>query len=290
MRRFKKSWKKILSLGLVIIIGISAIGGIAGFAARDTKTISSTAFSRGALDENGMYVKTKQSIYTEKAFECIGLCIEQDFESHATYDVYYYDYDGKFLESRKGLTGTYSEDYAFAKLARIVIHPTIPEDETENDFSIKFYEVYGIANDFTIKVNKNQEYLYEDSINLYNEDKASTDKSCRDTATGDWSTNTLYDVNGAKTTEKIEVFDENGKAVYEKYDVYVKFSIPAKTDLHVCLGDSDGTVVKRFDKALREINDEGWVKFTFEIPGDVEFEHLRITMPSDADCYIFGYN
>ena len=163
-KTFKKiNWKKVLSGILAVIVCITAISGIAALAKNDTKTISSTAFECGALDDNGKYVKSDQSIYTKEAFGCIGLRVAPDFESNATYDVYYYDSNDTLVEIKSDLTGVYDEDYPLhmATKARIVIHPEVPSDFDEDDFKISFYEVYSYANKFEITVNKKQDYVSE---------------------------------------------------------------------------------------------------------------------------------
>ena len=138
-KKFKKAnWKKILCAILVCLVGITALGGIATLARDKTKSIGVTAFKRGDLNENGAYVESDQSIYTEEAFNCIGLRVAPDFECNSTFDVYYYDYNGNFIESKLGLSDVYDEDSPLAKTARIVIHPQIPKDTNKKDFKISF--------------------------------------------------------------------------------------------------------------------------------------------------------
>ena len=261
MKKIKKSWVKILSLALVAVLGFAVIGGIAGFATRDTRTIPSTSFSRGGLDDKGIHVDTKQSIYTKEAFECSGLKIEQDFESHATYDVYYYDYDGNFLKSDKGLSGNYTADSKFtlAKCARIVIHPEIPVDEKE--YEIGYFEVYGIAKNVKITVAKDSSYQYSDSKNLYEEDSVikSTDTK----------------------TITLSLLDEDSEATFNKYDVWVKVTTTGDSSVIVTM--SGETVVDA------DIKQSGWTVYTFEVPEECPV-NCSLTIPLSADCYIFGYN
>ena len=166
MRKFKKiNWRGILS---AILVGVLLVGSVAGLGAvfgKDTKNISSTAFSVGAIDENGNYVKSDVSIYTKDLFECQGLSIEPDFEATGTYRVFYYSEDKNFIGSTDALNaadGVYNKgaEYAFATYARVMITPEVPVDEDgneEEEFKIRFYEAVSYASDYTISVNKKQD-------------------------------------------------------------------------------------------------------------------------------------
>ena len=147
----KVSFKKVFGLILLLLVVVTVVGSITAYKSRDTKTISSTEFSRGGLDESGEYVKTDKTLYTKEMFECKGLKITQDFESNLSYRVYFYGYDEKFL--------TFSDRFhkenkefdvpSYAKYARVVLIPDGDED-------ISFFDVYGIANDVEITVSKEQ--------------------------------------------------------------------------------------------------------------------------------------
>ncbi|MBE6645026.1 MAG: hypothetical protein E7612_06585 [Ruminococcaceae bacterium] len=276
MQKFKKNWLKVVSLVLVVGLGMAVIGGLAGFAVRDTTSISSNEFSRGALDSNGIHVETKQSIYTKDDFSCMGLKIEQDFESHATYDVYYYDVNGRFLKAEKGLSGNYTadDDFLLAKSARVVIHPEIPEDEDAEDYTIGFFEVYGIAKELKITVDKEQKYPYE-SANLYDEKKLQT-------------------VDGNSYTSKIALFDSKNKSVYEKYDVYVPASVEESFVLKFIDSNSTEWIPELSDNFYTSQTVGDWVKISFAISDldqTAEYVSFQLGVPSTTSgCYIFGYN
>lgn len=282
--KFKTNWKKILSAILAVIVCITVIGGIAALAKSDSKSISSTAFSHGALDENGKYVKTDRSIYTEEAFGCIGLRVAPDFESNATYDVFYYDYDDRLLEAKEGLTGVYDEDYPLAKKARIVIHPEIPDDVDEDDYKIAFYDVYSIARKFEITVDKKQDYKYSNCENLFKLENVVNGQT--------------FFVNGP--TEYVEYAEnENLKTSgeiaitgdFEFYDVYIRR--PSQSDIFavsVIAANEDDKVLAHQSYDLTDLNAGEWCKMTLEVPETDAEMYLVARMPKDADCYIFGYN
>ena len=158
-------WKEV---GIIILLGALALGAIVGIGAavtNKTKTVSSLEFARGEVDENGVYVKSETSIYTKNLIECQGLEITPDFEATGTYQVFYYDTNKLFLGTSGELNassgGTYKkrQDFPYAKYCRIMITPEVPVDDdgyVEEDYKIKFYEVVGIADKFTITVNKEQ--------------------------------------------------------------------------------------------------------------------------------------
>ena len=285
----KISWKKVICGVFVAIIVICCIGGISScFREDNTKTISSSVFSRGGLDENGEHVVTNKSLVTEESFDCIGLRIVPDFDSHLTYDVYYYDYYDNLIEKKLGLKKTYDEDFPLAKTCRIVIHP---EGSDDKDFEIGYFDVRGIAKKLTITVDKEQKYLYDYSINLYNEDTLTSGKSLFDDSNYTFNSVSLYSNPGAKATESFKITDADGEVIYEKYDIYVRFGIPARANLHALLASADGTKVAVFSKDLVNMSVGDWTKITVEIPDDIsKIDHLRVSMPNDADCYIFGYN
>jgi hypothetical protein len=292
MARFKRkiNWKSILSATLAVVILVGCAAGITALVRKDTKTISSLAFKCGDLDENGVYTPSETAIYTKEAFDCIGLRVEPDFEFNGTYDVYYYDYNGNFLEKRVDLVDIYDEDFPLAKMARIVIHPEIPEDVDKDDFKVKFYEVTKYANLLKITVDKDQDYLYDSSINLYNEDAVEEGKTLYSTTTNKCNTVILTENGGAKTTESLDIRNDDGSYMFEKYDVYVKVLVPAKSNLHVVVGAEDGTEVEAIYKDLLNLQVDSWVKVTIEMPDSNDADHLRVSLPFDAECYIFGYN
>ena len=151
--RTNKSKKTILNIVLIALSCILVFGLVFGIAKtvgdKDTKTIH-PSFSVGSLTADGKYQESENQIYTKKAFECTGLNVALDFDAEITYQIFFYNYDGAFLESTTSLSAHYTDGAPlFATHARIVITPN--EDE-----EIKFYEVAGYANQISIKVDKVQ--------------------------------------------------------------------------------------------------------------------------------------
>lgn len=294
----KISWKSIISIVLIIAAVVAIGAGVSALAKRDTKNISSLSFSRGGLDEKtGQHVETKATLYTEEAFDCKGLRIEPDFDSHFTYDVYYYGEDGVFLESRLGLTGIYDEDYPLQMKARVVIHPEIPKGESAKDYKINFYEIQSIASKLKITVDKDQNRVY--SSNLCDSNVISELKTFHNASVSSLEWNlldeNLIDYPGVKTSNKIFIDGQ-----YEKYDMYFRFEadkLPPDSYLIACIADNSGKVI-HVDGVpccaaleTQNVNDHNWYKVTIEVPENAGASFLRISMPVDTEnCYVFGYN
>lgn len=158
-------WKDVLVIVLVATIGIGAIVGIGAALTTKTKTVSSLKFERGAIDSTGAFIESDTSIYTADFIECQGLRIEPDFDATGTYQVFYYDANKKFAGATELMNISEKPVYekgntfAFATYCKIVLTPETPKDDDGylvEDYKIKFYEVTGIANKFTITVNKEQ--------------------------------------------------------------------------------------------------------------------------------------
>lgn len=170
----KSKWKSILCGILVVATLIGACAGIAAISKKETKTISSLSFTRGMLDEEGIYQSSETSIFTEDMFECMGLVIEPDVKFTSEYQVFFYNFDGVFLSSSEKYTKTTRlEVPELAKYARVVIY---------TDEEISFWGVNKVARTLDIKVDKEQNFeLYNHfSLDETNPDKVVT-----------------YDINGA---------------------------------------------------------------------------------------------
>ena len=161
MARFKRkiSWKKILSGVLVAVLLLGAVGlGITIFG-NDRKEISNWGYAIGDLDSKGAFKESSQHIYMKDMFSCKGLKVEPKFDNKHTYQLFFYDYDGEFLEcTAEGLKNVYTEkDLPIgAYYCRMVITPDIPKDVSAEDFKVRFWEVIGYADDFTVSVSKDQ--------------------------------------------------------------------------------------------------------------------------------------
>ena len=287
MARFKKkiNWKGIVAAVLTVAIILGVAAGITALVKNDTKTISSLSFSKGDLDESGKYVASETALYTKDAFECIGLRVQPDFEYNGTYDVYYYDDDGILVEAKTDLDGIYDEDPYFAQFARIVIHPDAPQDVDEDDFKINFFDVQKYASQIKITVDKDQKYSYENCVNLFDKSKVVTGSFYSQDYE---SINTLVvDETYAQlvTSEVIKISPDMNKV-----DVFVRANSDTTLYFHACFADEEGNVIKpRYYQSLKDSTNK-WLKVELVVPTDETLDHLRVSLPKDADCYIFNYS
>lgn len=284
MKRFFRRFdaKGLISAILAVAVIVGVVAGVATIFGNETKKISPGAFSKGALDAQGEFVKSDTSLVTKESFECIGLCIEQDFESGAKYDVYYYEKDGDFLESRIGLKGTYDEDFPFATYARVVIHPAIPEDMDSDDFKIRFWETRDYANDLKITVNKDQTQKYETG-NILSQSDVQNETSYIVSGAG-----TL--ITGSTDSESYDCFSIEPK--YKNYDIYVKICKESDSIIGAYAADSaeNGKIVYKVEKSVSDINEDLWVKITLNIKDLEKTTFVGVNVPMDSEICVFGYN
>ncbi len=143
---------RIFTIVLVVLLGIGVItAGVFIFKPKESKRIH-PSFQVGSIDNNGKYVDSDDSIYSDK-FECQGLKIEPNFSTNVKFNVYYYRFDDSFIKADTNETDKYEapndETYRYA---RIVITP----NKTDKNSKIRFWNVSGIANDIKIFVNTDQ--------------------------------------------------------------------------------------------------------------------------------------
>ena len=150
-RKIKRFLGIIIAIALIVGV-IALVGSI--FNPTKTKTVFSSTFKVGGLNEKtGEYVQTDDSLYSDW-IQCKGLVIQPDFETQVEYQVFYYNYDKKFIDATEKLKlETYEKgiDYEYAKYCRIVIYPN-RGGESLDDFKIYFWQVLGYADDITITV------------------------------------------------------------------------------------------------------------------------------------------
>ena len=150
--KLSKSWKKVITIGLSVILAIGTISGlslIAKNAEKNTKTVS-PVYTVGGLDNKGKYVDRDDCIYTKEAFECQGLKITPDFDADVSYQIFYYGKNDKYLGSTEILTDFHEASIPLAAIyARIMIIPN-------TDDVISWYEVGKYADDLTLEISKKQ--------------------------------------------------------------------------------------------------------------------------------------
>ena len=158
MFKFKGKGKRILSIVLLVGILVFCAALIAGAVGRnkadDGYDLVKVGFARGSLDTKGEYTKTKESIYTEEAFECGSeVRVKIDFDSNVTYQIFFYDEDDTFVQTTQEYekTATVSAPDG-AAYARIVVTPEWDDDVDKNDQVVRLWNVRKYAKQLTVMV------------------------------------------------------------------------------------------------------------------------------------------
>ena len=160
-RRKKWTLRRVLSLGLAVLMIVGAVAGIAALTkslTADQKTISPT-FQRGEIDvKTGEQKESNSSLYSDP-FDAKGLTIELDFDAKLSYRVFWYEKEtGNFNYCTESLTQG-AKLYAPAECeARIVLTPLWDKLE-DDDNEISWYEVWSYSSKITILVDKDQDVL-----------------------------------------------------------------------------------------------------------------------------------
>lgn len=166
MARFNFKTKrktKIICIVLAVLVFAGTFGAVALIADND-KTVSTSKFSVGALDDNGQYVESDVSVYTKDAIECQGLKVSPAFDATGTYRIFFYNEDDIFLESTVASAESFDTEIPdIAKYCRIMITPEPEEaDYDEDEWKIRFWQASSYANDFKITVDRHQEFAPTD--------------------------------------------------------------------------------------------------------------------------------
>lgn len=136
---------------LTVLIVLGLAGAVIGLSIQlsrtETTTLGGEAYSIGALDEEtGEYAESTTSIYTRKSYSVSGLKCELSNNAMITYQLFFYDKDGKFVSSTLLLTSDFNGTVpAEAATFKVLITPTNDEDG-----KVSVVEVLGYANQLTV--------------------------------------------------------------------------------------------------------------------------------------------
>ena len=169
--RRRMSTKQLISLILGILLTMGCVFGAVNFFGADTRTISPSAFSVGGLNASGEYVDQESTIFTEDLIECQGLTITPDLKTTSYYKVFLYGHDKQFIESTEALRSIYKLTNTSAQYCRIVIYP---QNTTEDDATLNFFDIWGVAKEFKIEVNRKQSFKVKDYFEPAKTNKVAT--------------------------------------------------------------------------------------------------------------------
>ena len=153
----QKSTKSKVTRILTALLILALVGAVIGLSVSLSRAASSEiggeAYSVGTIDAETGDIDSKEntSIYTRKDLTVDGLKCTLEKNAKITYQIFYYDKDGKFISA----SGTLSADFdgkgipETAKTCKIMITPTSDEDG-----KVSLVEVLGYAAQLTVIVNK----------------------------------------------------------------------------------------------------------------------------------------
>ena len=275
MARYRKKikWKNLLSGALCLLLVIGAVMGITTLTAKETRTIRSTAFSVGGINDDGNYAKTDTSIYTKDMFECQGLTIEPDFEATGTYQVFYYDSAKNFLGATQVMNaedGVYTkgDTFPFAAYCRIMISPSVSvsEKEDEDVFRIRFYEVSRYVKDYTICVSKEQSYWFATDFDH-------SSRTPGKTFSVDETTNRIYEDSSVETVTAFSRFD-----VSKYSELAMQLQVTGGVgNGHLVFADENGCSVGTYSFTLGDgkvVADGSLLFDSIEIPKDAMYCYM----------------
>lgn len=140
---------------VVFVLLLATIGAVISlFFMLDRQTttteIGPEQYMIGGLDDEGAAADVDTSIVTRNAFTVNGLDVEVADEATVTYELFFYDGEGKFISS----TGEQTADFGgsvpeAAETAKIVITPTADEDG-----KVSLTEVIGYASMVTVTIDR----------------------------------------------------------------------------------------------------------------------------------------
>lgn len=257
----KKTWKNALVIGLACITIIGAFVGLSSLFRKSEETTReiTPTYAIGGLTEQGTYKETKESIYTEDAFECQGLDVTLDFRSTISYRVYFYDSDSRFINSTSAIDSNY-DDYSMplhAKYCRIVITPN-------DDQEIKWHEKNNYSKQLTIAVDKEQQMKYDNNL-------AKADVTM---------INSVYNVDSATASQVVVDNNSPGYVAFDFVDVKgaseLVFAVPNAVKDRTHLGiftneDKTGVVSFLLTKNLTPEIVGDYCVYTIEIPQDASY-------------------
>lgn len=185
MARFssKTKWTSILAGTLCVVLIFGVVAGILSDKDESVRSIGASYFEIGGLNNLGQFVETDQSLVSEY-IPSGGLKIEPGAYATGCYQIYYYTEDKLFIgcsDVFSTVDGVYEQDpYVLDVYARILLIPDKPltdDDELDEGFRIRFWEVSKYVKEFDISVSEKQSFMYLKKNNVFDTSGIQVDKS-----------------------------------------------------------------------------------------------------------------
>ena len=121
----------IIAIGLLVLAGFVALAFSKIDGLQVNRKLTKSDYHVGAISvESGKIIESKQNFYSD-LFEVEDAEIKINEDATASYKVFFYDEDGKYIESTASLTEDLSADSIpeTAKYFRIVVTPALVDEE-----------------------------------------------------------------------------------------------------------------------------------------------------------------
>ena len=239
----KSTWRKIISVGLALLLSAGAIFGVVAISKKmkeETKKVN-PSWETGTINETtGKGTSaSKTSLITPETFKAYGLEIEVDFESSAKYQIFYYDNVGSLVSKTEELDEGGEFKVPFDCMVRVELIPDLTNDD---DGKISWLEKIKYSSQIEIRVKKNQTLEAKDfadvaltdtsvfevkagqTVNLDNAEESWIEASNMTTykMTNDGEYSAFYVKNfsiGSKATNFLIRMKDGTKVYYYGYDV-----------------------------------------------------------------------
>ena len=300
MRKVRFDARSILSVLLIIVLLAGIVALCISLFGNGRKSITTFAFTTGAIDASGNYRSSETSLCTKEMFECQELTISRVFNSAATYQVFYYREDDSYIGCTTVMSDTFYDKgltFSNAKYARVVINPKLEEKE-----KVSFWNKSGFINDFKITVSKKQDFeaplvsVFSDVREKYVTDITGTSYAAVRVADSPFVISNISSLT-SKTVKKISipicgVIDANEDSIFTFYVVegtgsgnFKKVSmhemkIPAGTFV------SSSGKIDPFDNEVKNGANVAWFEFDVNIHLKTN-QTLAFGSPNDTAYFVY---
>lgn len=171
---FKKKTISLIAKILAVITLVSVASAIIFTKSQDAKAIGPTKFVIGKITDKGEFLKSDDYICTNELIGVDDLTIKPDYDSKSSFQVFFYDFEYRYVCSTEVLTEKYEflNSVPFVEYARIMIIPDRAGLDAD-DFKVTVFNKADYVKEFDITVSKKQvigsyKDYFEEDLSLRN--------------------------------------------------------------------------------------------------------------------------
>lgn len=194
-------------LALLLVVGIVSIFNFSK--PKEIIEIESSNFVAGKISSKGEFLSSDDYIITKSLINCDGLTIEPSYKAKSKFQVFFYDFDYRFVYCTEVLSEKYVflDSVPFVEYCRIMILPD-RDGKVAEDFKVNIFNKSRFVDEFKITTDKKQKVVpYKD---YFEED--STYENMR--LYPDWSDRTLDYIESSGIGVSKEVDISNFSSLY----------------------------------------------------------------------------